>query len=515
MLHSVPLPSLLFWLSQPKESSLVEATLPAEEVRATSACRSMAIAVSEETLYKDNCPLVGAGLVYTPPYLPQVPFSVAYMNLCVWRDAAEVPESRLVGTRLMFIHASEASGFLPVAEGHPILLDASATEVLCDIETSVSPLSLRGFQLHTAFAPLPDGSKARNIVLPRFQGGNTSALIPYDEETLSPELGPQPPTEISLCAPSEDHWTIMLDTAFPSIIKEYRRLREQAASQPTEAGVLHSSNSGNGAGRAEATPSRERTLQTVDSILDQAHALQLQSMADLGCIRYLDRMLARTLMAEFSRVQLIVLEDVSKSLVALQSDLLDSSSAFIADVARVMGLTPADPRSALLRASLETFRRQASLKFDLPLVEMEVAGRVITTFMNARLQELSSQTELPELIKETTSVMGLHNNRIRELVRNPDLDLSGVSSRVILGLLARQPIEADLFPGILEGLAGNLGLSPAGTVNPPHSMQEGMMRRWATALRQAAYDPSGTGQGSASSTTPLGLHLNYDMEFRS
>ena len=39
------------------------------------------------------------------------------------------------------------------------------------------------------------------------------------------------------------------------------------------------------------------------------------------------------------------------------------------------------------------------------------------------------------------------------------------------------------------------------------------MRRWATALRQAAYDPSGTGQGSASSTTPLGLHLNYDMEF--
>ena len=39
------------------------------------------------------------------------------------------------------------------------------------------------------------------------------------------------------------------------------------------------------------------------------------------------------------------------------------------------------------------------------------------------------------------------------------------------------------------------------------------MRQWATALRQAASDPSGTGQGSASSTTPLGLHLNYDMEF--
>ena len=253
-LRSVPLPSLLFWLSRPKGSNLVEATIPAEEVRTTSACRSMAIAVSEEMLYKDRCPLVGVGLVYTPPYLPQVPFSVAYMNLCEWRDAQVASENWLVGTRLKFIHASEASEFLPVAEGHPILLDASATEVLGDIETSASPLSLRGFQLHTVLVPLAEGGKARNIVSPRFQGGNASALILYDE------LGPQPPMRISLCAPSQDHWTIVLDTVFPSTIEEYRRLREQATSKPTETGVLPSSSSGTGAGRTKAAPSRERMM---------------------------------------------------------------------------------------------------------------------------------------------------------------------------------------------------------------------------------------------------------------
>ena len=428
VLHSLPLPSLLFWLSRPKGSNLVEATISAEEVRMTSACRSMAIAVSEEMLYKDRCPLVGVGLVYMPPYLPQVPFSVAYMNLCEWRDAQEASENWLVGTRLMFIHASQASEFLPVAEGHPVLLDASATEVLGDIETSVSPLSLRGFQLHTVLVPLAEGTKARNIVLPRFQGGGTFALIPYDEETVSPELGPQPPMRISLCAPSQDHWTIVLDTVFPSTIEEYRRLWEQAASKPTETEALPSSDSGNRAGRAEAAPSRERTLQMARSILDQAHALQLRSMADLGHIRELDRTLAGTLMAEFSRVQLIVLEDVRKSLVALGSDFLDSCSAFIVDVARIMGVTWADPRSALLRASLEGFQRQASLKFDLPLVEMEVAEGDITTFMNTCLQELSSQTELPELINEAARLMGRHNNRVWELVQDPDLDLSGVSS---------------------------------------------------------------------------------------
>ena len=494
-LRSVLLPSLLFWLSRPKCSNLVEATIPAEEVKTTSACQSMAIAVSEEMLYKDRCPLVGVGLVYTPPYLPQVPFSVAYMNLCEWRDAPVASENWLVGTCLMFIHASEASEFLPVAEGHPVLLDASATEVLGDIETSVSPLSLRGFQLHTVLVPLAEGGNARNIVSPRFQGGNSSALILYDEETVPPELGPQPPMRISLCAPSQDHWTIVLDTVFPSTIEEYRRLREQAASKPTKAGALPSSSSGSRAGRTKAAPSRERALQTARSILDQAHALQIQSMGDLGHIRDLDRTLAGTLMAEFSRVQLIVQEDVGKSLVALRSDLLAACSAFLVDVGRVMDVPQADPRLALLEASLKRFRRQASLKFDLPLAKMDAAAVDITTFMNAHLQELSSLSKLPDLIGEAAMLMDRHNNRVWELVRNPDLGLSDVYSRVLVGLLARQPIEADLFPGILEGLAGNLGLSPAGTVNPPRSRQEGMMRWWATALRQAAYDPSDTGQG--------------------
>ena len=152
------------------------------------------------------------------------------------------------------------------------------------------------------------------------------------------------------------------------------------------------------------------------SILDQAHALQIQSMGDLGRIRDLDRTLAGTLMAEFSRVQLIVQEDVGKSLVALRSDLLATCSAFIVDVGRVMDVPPADPRLALLEASLERFRRQASLKFDLPLAEMDAAAVDITAFMNARLQELSSRSELPDLIGEAATLMDRHNNRVWELV---------------------------------------------------------------------------------------------------
>ena len=69
------------------------------------------------------------------------------------------------------------------------------------------------------------------------------------------------------------------------------------------------------------------------------------------------------------------------------------------------------------------------------------------------------RTKLPDRIEETANLRDLHNTRVRELARNPDLNLSEVYSRVNVGLLAWQPIEANLFPGILEGLAGSLGLS--------------------------------------------------------
>ena len=81
-----------------------------------------------------------------------------------------------------------------------------------------------------------------------------------------------------------------------------------------------------------------------------------------------------------------------------------------------MDVPPADPRLALLEASLERFRRQASLKFDLPLAEMDAAAVDITTFMNAHLQELSSRSGLPDLIEEAARLMDRHNHRIWELV---------------------------------------------------------------------------------------------------
>ena len=77
VLHTVLLPSLLYWLSKPKGANLVEASIPASSTEMALTYRSMAIAVSGVALEESKCPLVGVGLVYTLPYLPRVAFGTA------------------------------------------------------------------------------------------------------------------------------------------------------------------------------------------------------------------------------------------------------------------------------------------------------------------------------------------------------------------------------------------------------------------------------------------------------
>ena len=183
--------------------------------------------------------------------------------------------------------------------------------------------------------PLAEGGKAHNIVSPWFQGGGASALILYDEETVSPELGPQPPMRISLCAPSQDHWTIVWDTVFPSTIEEYRRLWEQAASKPTKT-VRY----------PQAAPVTElvelRPLPAGNEPFKWPAPSWTRPMPSnfnpwgLGVYQGVGQDVSRDPHGRFFRVQLIVQEDVGKSLVALRSDLLATCSAFVVDIGQVM-----------------------------------------------------------------------------------------------------------------------------------------------------------------------------------
>ena len=87
MLHTVPLHSLLDWLSEPQGPNLVETSATVAPFKA------LAIAVTKRMLYEEEPPLVGVGLMYKLHYISTVLFSVAYMHLNVWHSAASHKES--------------------------------------------------------------------------------------------------------------------------------------------------------------------------------------------------------------------------------------------------------------------------------------------------------------------------------------------------------------------------------------------------------------------------------------
>ena len=135
----------------------------------------------------------------------------------------------------------------------------------------------------------------------------------------------------------------------------------------------------------------------------------------------MDRTLSRTLLTEASRLHLIVGEDFTKSLIALRTELEASCEVLMSDITKTLNLHPDDPASCQVKASLQKFQRDTSLKVNLPLMELEAAWEDMGEFLQSCLSEISSQTESCELIEELAWRMSAHTSRVRELVQVPGL----------------------------------------------------------------------------------------------
>ena len=219
VLCTVPLQSLLDWLTKPKGPNLVEASVAAAPEKA------LVLAVTKKMLYVEQPPLVGVGLMYKPNYVSMVPFSAAYVQLNVWHSAGSDKESgdKLTASRLIFVSISEMSDVIPVVVQHPILLDVASKEAVEDTGEPMSPLSFRGFRLHTVWTQQPGGGLACNIPFPHFLGESTSSLLKYESEKFPQGLRQGQKRALSLKPPSTDHWNIASDLVLPLALDECRR----------------------------------------------------------------------------------------------------------------------------------------------------------------------------------------------------------------------------------------------------------------------------------------------------
>ena len=197
-------------------------------------------------------------------------------------------------------------------------------------------------------------------------------------------------------------------------------------------------------------------------------------MHEMGGVRELEQTLVCTLMAEFARLQLILGEDLTKSLSALHSDLETSSEALSSDLVRVLSLHSDDLAFPQVKELIQKHQQFISMKVNLPLMELGADREDMGGFLQRCLHELSSQLESQEMIEELSRTLSAHANRIQEAIQAPGIHEPAVFLRVMLGLAMDQPLEAIFFPGIWDGLTGRLGLSPPGVVDPPTSARVGV-----------------------------------------
>ena len=135
-------------------------------------------------------------------------------------------------------------------------------------------------------------------------------------------------------------------------------------------------------------------------------------MHEMGSMRELDQILACTLMAKFTRLQLIIGEDLTKSLIAFRTDLETSCEVLMSDFARILNLHPDDPVSCQVKAIIQKFQQSTSMKMGLPLMELEAAREDMEGFLGSCLHEISFQSKSWELIKELSQKLSAHTSRV-------------------------------------------------------------------------------------------------------
>ena len=169
------------------------------------------------------------------------------------------------------------------------------------------------------------------VAFPHLGGKTKSHLLNFQKQLLIPELHEQPLLSVALAVEDDKHWNIANDPIYPACLAEFRKRHE--ASQANKS--VKKSGKGGGSPTLAMTPPSatsskppptpalgdHEVMELVHDTLDQVYALCLETLQEIGFIREVDRALAKSIMSEFIRLQLIVGDDLNTSLWAMHADL--------------------------------------------------------------------------------------------------------------------------------------------------------------------------------------------------
>ena len=387
----------------------------------------------------------------------------------------------------MFVGINEASKVIPLPNVQPLFLDVPTASDVTGSKKPRSPLAFRAFRLHRVI--YTEGSTVRTqVAYPCLDSKTKSHLLNFQKQQLIPELHEHSMVSAALAEADDGHWNVTNDPVYPTCLEVFRR-RHESSQDPQANKSAKGSGIGRGSPTGVTTPLSTTSSQPlltpilgaheireiIRETLDQVYALHLEALQEMGFIWEVDRALAKSVMAEFIRLQLIVGDGLNTSLWAMHADL----EATVADLVRDMDIaaqnsTALPSENPAIGAALHRFAGLVKLKLALPLAQVDVAREDMERFLHHRLEELRSQTDMKNLIDNLSLRVAAHQSRAHQIVLGKPMENTEVLQQVILGVAVDQPVGRIFFPGILEGLLGRLGITVHGEMNPPTSAKEGV-----------------------------------------
>ena len=286
----------------------------------------------------------------------------------------------------MFVQINEASKVIPLPYVQPLFLDVPTASDVTDSNKPQSPQAFRAFRLHRVI--YAEGSTlTTQVAYPRLGGKTKSHLLNFQKQQLIPELSEHSMVSAALADADDGHWNVTNDPIYPTCLEGFRRRHESSQASQANKSAKRSGTGGGSLTRAMTPPSTTSSqpppTPTLDAhevrgiirdTLDQVYALCLETLQEMGFIREVDRALAKSIMAEFLRIQLIVGDDLNTSLRAMHADLEATTAELMRDVdIAAQNSTALSSENPAVRVALHRFMDLVRVKLALPLAQADVA----------------------------------------------------------------------------------------------------------------------------------------------
>ena len=212
----------------------------------------------------------------------------------------------------------------------------------------------------------------------------------------------------------------------------------------------------------------------VEVTMLKIHSIHLQAVYNAGGVRQVDQILAKLLMVQFTRVNLMMGEDLNTSLQELFSVVEESGKTLLMELKTALEPPVSNLVPYNLQQVSESHNSHPYMSLTKVLVFLDCVRQEGCDFLEDQVKSLQSDKEFKKLITYLSEWISAFEDCVWELALSEELAEEEVALCVNLALTATRPVVGNYFSGVLEGLVGRLGIKIHEDENPPCSTQEGL-----------------------------------------